>query len=646
MIRFYNAICVLGLVLAGYGVKAQIIWQQNFEYGSTAGFPADWLSNGWRCDYDVYIQTACAPRTKNSTRVAGVSGYMVASRQLCEFMWKNQTDLLVQTPFIDLRGRNHPRLKFDSYFLRYRKNGHFERAAVQVTADSGATWTVLREVPPTVFGAYNICQVDLSRYTTAPGAIRIGLFYTDSTEYMPGWMVDNFEIFEPAGTDLALVGTNQSDTFRNFHQIPANVALSGSVVNFGTSPVTGFTAHWQDGTGTIQSTTVSGINLQPLDTYRVSHAQPVSLSAAGKRNLRMWVSLPGDLKPANDSLKLSVNGCTFFPQKRLVIEEGTGTWNIGAPRGDVYLHRLDTAAVPPIRISAHSEDVMEYRPYSDHLYALRQLFTHFIMFDRRDGVHHDAFFSRAHHEQNNFGFADIGMNLSYNAGILNLDVDVHPAVDLPGRYRVAMVLTEDNVRGTSKAFNQSNGFSRNRLGSMGGYENLPDTVLASDMRYDYVVRDASPGPEGRLGAIGVDPKAGQHYTATFVAPVGISWRKENLNVIAMLIRESDSTIVNANIRRFSTVSVPNVAQLTPEAYIFPNPANYSTQLALELIRPGRVSVSITDISGRLIGVPVDQSLASGPHQWTIPTTGLAAGMYLVRIVGPGFQESLKLSVAR
>lgn len=651
MIRFYKLICVLGMVMTGFGAGAQIFWSETFNYLSQGGFPPGWSTNGWRCDYDSYIFTVCGPRPEgNWTKMAGVSGYMVTgaapggSAELCGFRWLAQTDLLLQTPYFDLRSRTNPRLKFASYFLGTVKNGHRERATVEVTTDSGKTWAVLREPAKTRIGSFNQCLVDLSAYTTAPGAIRIGFRYTDSLEHMPGWLVEDLQLFEPQPTDLAMAGTGHDDTFRNFHVVPASVPLEGRVVNFGTSPVTAFTAYWQDGNGSIQSEAFSGINLRPLDTFRFVHSSALALATAGKHSLRMWVSLPGDLAPTNDTQRFSVSGCLFRPQKKLVIEDGTGNWNIGGPRGDVFLHQLDTAANKPIRISVHSGDVLEYKAYADHLYNLRQLFTQYFIFDRRGNVHPDAFFDHFDEEQDRFGFADLGMQLSYNAGVVSLDVDVHPAVDLPGAYRVAMILTEDNVRGTTSAYDQANGFTNNKIGPMGGYESKPDPVPASEMRYDYVARDASPGPEGRLGAIGINPKAGQHYKATFVATVGISYKKPDLNVVALLIRESDSTIVNAGTRKLVSLGTGQIAQLVPDARLQPNPARGATQLYLDLPRSGRVQVGVTDISGRIIANPVEQQLQPGEHRWTIPTAGLSAGMYLVRISGPGFQETLKLSV--
>jgi hypothetical protein len=238
------------------------------------------------------------------------------------------------------------------------------------------------------------------------------------------------------------------------------------------------------------------------------------------------------------------------------------------------------------------------------------------------------------------------MKMNYTAGVLDLEVDVHPAVDLPGQYRVAMIVTEDGVRGTIAAYNQANGFTGNKIGPMGGYESKPDPVPASQMRYDYVARETSAAPEGKLNAIGANPRAGQHYKTSFLTNIGISWKKEDLNIITLLIRESDSTIINATSRRLSSLSVPAAAQVIPDMRLQPNPASDATQLYLDLPRAGAVQVSIVDISGRVIATPVAQNLQPGEHRWPLSTAGLTPGMYLVRIAGPGFQQSLKLSVVR
>ncbi len=648
MVRFYNAICALGLVLCGLEGKAQqIIWSENFDYRHQQNFGPPWRSTGWISDNDYYIGSVCAPKTDNNTPVAGVSGYWAVSNNLCEFMWNRNPDRLLETPLIDIRGRQHPRLRFDSHFRGLEKAGIREAATVEISLDSGATWSALGSPAPARVGKFNSSVFDLSAYTGSPGAIRIGFRYDDNRGNMPGWLIDNLAVYEPESVDLQLIATNQDDTLRNYHQAGSSVSLEGTVVNAGTTPVSGFTAFWQEGAGLVHSTTISGVNLRPMDSARFTHTDPLPVAAAAPHRLRMWIALPGDQRVANDSLRFVVNGCQFMPRKTLVIEEGTGTWNIGGPRGDVFLHRLDTAAAPPVRISIHANDVLQHDEYSNFLYRMRQIFAHYFLLDRRGTVHPDAFFERVYEARSEFGFANLDVRPRLTGGVLSMDVDVRPAVDLPGRYRIAMIVTEDNVRGATPAYNQANGFTNNNIGPMGGYESKPHPVPAAQMRYDYVARPVSTPPEGRTNLLGANPQAGQLYTANFVVNIGLAYKKEDLNVIALLIRESDSTIVNAASRRLNSLSVAGQpGGRNTHAFLTPNPASNATTLDLNLPGAGTIAITVQDLSGRVVSAPKPVSLQQGPSRHTISTGDLASGIYIVRIDGKDFHESLKLSVVR
>ena len=64
-----------------------------------------------------------------------------------------------------------------------------------------------------------------------------------------------------------------------------------------------------------------------------------------------------------------------------------------------------------------------------------------------------------------------------------------------------MILTEDGVTGTSSDYAQANAYANNANGPMGGYENLPNPVPASQMVYDHVGRAIPTGYDGVAGSI-------------------------------------------------------------------------------------------------------------------------------------------------
>jgi hypothetical protein len=64
---------------------------------------------------------------------------------------------------------------------------------------------------------------------------------------------------------------------------------------------------------------------------------------------------------------------------------------------------------------------------------------------------------------------------------------------------------------------------------------------------------------------------------------------------------------------------------------WPNPAAGSSRVAFRLSRAGRVRLTLLDIQGRTRHVLVDGELAAGPHEQTMVTAGLPAGLYFMRL---------------
>ncbi len=640
------ALCVL--LLPSPARAQQTIWSEDFSLHHQQNFSPPWGIEGnsypWTCDYSYLIATVCFPYIGNETKVAGVSDYMLWPNTICGQTYKNETDVLLMTPLIPFSGIQNAWFQYDSYFLKQSRNGKTERATVEISTDSGATWRVLAEAPVTPPGGYmSTSYVDLSPYGNIP-AIRLGFRYTDSAEYLNGWMIDNLKAFVPASNDIALIHAYPEDTMLSYFQAPAIVSLSGIVMNSGTAPITSFEIAYKDGNGPVQTHTVSGVNISAFDTFRFVHSIPYGLTSVGKTNLKIWAILPADTIRSNDTLGLSLRGAKFIPTKKLTIEEGTGTWNIQAPRGHVYMHALDTLGEPPTRIAVHANDVMGQRAYADYLYYMDQNFSPYFLFDRRGPVRPTDFFTTYEKQQNYFGFAEIHFVATAAAGHLSLDANIRPAIDLPGNYRLALVITEDGVHGTGSDYEQANGFAGGKAGPMGGFENMTDPVPASAMKYDYVARSISPTPEGRAGCLPANMTAGQTYTCNLHGTYSPESPTLKLNAIVLLIRDADSTILNSKSVPFRSLGIEKTAAGQALMQIYPNPAGNSTTIAFEL--PSRVlsSLSVTDITGKTVFQSPSGWVDAGPHNLELDVHGLTPGMYFVTLEAGGRRATKKLSV--
>lgn len=78
----------------------------------------------------------------------------------------------------------------------------------------------------------------------------------------------------------------------------------------------------------------------------------------------------------------------------------------------------------------------------------------------------------------------------------------------------------------------------------------------------------------------------------------------------------------------------------------PNPFNPRTTIDYVTVVPGRVSLRLYDLGGRLVRVLVDEELAAGAHETMLDGTGLASGIYVCRMTAGAFTQTRKLALVK
>ena len=85
-------------------------------------------------------------------------------------------------------------------------------------------------------------------------------------------------------------------------------------------------------------------------------------------------------------------------------------------------------------------------------------------------------------------------------------------------------------------------------------------------------------------------------------------------------------------------ALPDEIQLTA----YPNPFNPTTTLSFTLPSPARVSLSVYDVSGRLVTTLMNGWRDAGSHQVTFDGSGLVSGVYIYRLQAADFSASGKM----
>lgn len=635
----------LVITLANQALAQQVLFKENFNSMTGLGLSGGWKGSstggvGWRTSdmYNLYCSYSVIPQYAFWARVAAISGCYGDKGGK-----RNNQDVFAYTKSINLSSvQGGAMLKYDSYFNKLNAYFKYEKATVEVSINDGASWTVVQNVPAGPgTDSFATWYINLSQYI-GYGNVRIGFRYSDQgvDHKYGGWAIDNIELFRPAKNDLALIQFTPTNELSSYTTINNTFVHTGKVLNQSLDTIHNFTINYRRGNSYILSETYN-TTLAPLAEFNFSHNIPDTVFQSGKTDITAWVTTAGDANHSNDTVYTAVNGVHFIPKKLVVVEEGTGTWNMFGPRGLVYMNTLhydNEAAL----VSVHSSDPMGMKGYSDYFYDLNYYSGQFFMVDRKYVEPTELFTTFTKHQQH-FGYADLEMHGGVYGEYIDVGVTVKPATDLSGDFRLLLVVTEDDVKGTGPGWDQANGYAGGVMGVMGKYQTKPDPVPYQDVQYNYVARAILPAPDGGK-TFATELKYNGSYYQNFRFRMEEHWDKNKLRAIVMLFNYDDTLILNSS-RLNYFLNVAGTEKEEALTGIYPNPADQFTMLQFEAKAKGKADILVTDINGRkVLHIPVQETKA-GKNQLKISTASLPAGLYILNVITEQTKHALKLQVA-
>ena len=516
---------------------------------------------------------------------------------------------------------------------------HAEHYAVYVTTSSDpaviiTSTPVFEETLPS--DGMFAHSVDLSAFA---GQTVFLTFRHFNTVDMNTLLIDDIFVKNLQPNDVSV----ETIALNRYSAVSTNNTLGVEVKNEGSNAVTSLQINWNDGADHIQ--TVTGLNIAPGATTIVNHPTSVNYATALEESIAVTVSqvnTVADTDPTNNTGSALINTVSQIADKKVVIEEGTGTWCGWCPRGAVAMDYM-TATYPTdfIGIAAHNGDVMTVTEYDNgmNLSGFPGCNVDRVLLDQ--GVSQASFVSYYNARKDLVVPAAIAATASGSGA--NVTINVSSTFYTPfsaANYRLGVVIIEDDVTGTTSAYNQANYYAGGGSGAMGGFESLTDPVPAAQMVYDHVGRALLGGFNGQAGSVPTTITNGQVVNYTFNYTVPATSTRADMHAVALLIDQATGEIVNAEEISISELGIDEASTINMEVY--PNPASNVVNVNFDA-KGGDYSVIITDLSGREVA-NTSVANASGLQSVAIPLTGLTSGNYLITISKEGASYTQNLMV--
>jgi len=426
-----------------------------------------------------------------------------------------------------------------------------------------------------------------------------------------------------------------------FTPLDASNDLEMSIKNMGTTAITSVEINWNDGTDHIASVNV---NIAAGASKTVKHPVKVTCSEVIQKDITVTVTKVNGVEDpdvTDNTGVVSIAGLSQVVPKKVVLEEGTGTWCGWCPRGMVALNKVNADHPDDqISIAVHNSDPMVVAAYNSGA-----AFAGFpgMNVDREllgVNIAPSSIGSYVTTRKNIPTPVLLGGEYTIEGSTLTVNASAQFFSNFGQvNYRLAAVVIEDGVTGTAAGYRQANYYAGGGNGPMGGFEHLPNPVPAADMVYDHVGRALLGGYHGQENSVptAIADQQVVNYTFTYTIPSG--YNPEELHVALLLIDQSDKTIINgAKLPKGAVAAVSDVS-LAKSTTIYPNPA--STNFNIKFAKDGKYNVVIYDMSGRV--VTNYGSVSTSGKTANLPIR-LLPGKYLVNISQYGVSYTKELLV--
>ena len=394
----------------------------------------------------------------------------------------------------------------------------------------------------------------------------------------------------------------------------AKVLPTIEIRNLGTSTITDADVSINYN-GNTDSKKLSGLSIAAGGLYTATMTNTMTI-VAGKNDVVASVTTvngSSDDKASDNSKTISINPVVPAKGKVVIGEEATGTWCQWCPRGAVALKTMADKYDGFFQgIAVHNNDPM-MNGYYDAGMASKISGYPSALVDRGTKMDPSAmggdFIKRVQTAPK--GILDIAAKYDDVSKVMKVSITTNLESDISGDFRIACAIVEDDVRGTTSGYNQSNAYAGGASGVMGGFEKLPNPVPAAQMVYDHVGRAIAPTFAGLPNAFGSSATKGASFVHNFTFPMDGSWNMNNMHIVGMFI-DNTGLIDNGGTILVNDALKKNYAQGTevaatallngPDALIsvYPNPSSNQFQLVIHGLLNQSMRYEVVDLMGKAV----------------------------------------------
>jgi hypothetical protein len=628
-------ILLCGSLLLATGAFSQVL-TENFE-GLAGALPSGWVSASSTATTAGNWKTGNAA-TANSAGFWPVPAHTDFAQVNDDACNCDLSAAYLVTPVMNFTGLSSVVLQYNFVDdLSYGGNPHL----VEVTTNGGSTWTNVYTHAPT---AANLNWLEnvvaLGAATDNAAAVQVRFKYDDAGAWATGLAIDDVVVKVPLMNDAKLV----SASVARYALINTNNTLGITVKNVGANAITSLTIDWNDGTSHSQSITTS---IAPGASLVVSHPTAVAYATAVEKNLAVsitQVNTVADADPSNNMGAAKHNSLSQATSKRVVIEEGTGTWCGWCPRGAVAMDYMSATYSDFVGIAVHNGDPMTVTAYDAGAGISGFPGGNFERVVMGGSVSQTSF--EAYYNANITKGVPANVDVTVSGVGANITLAASATFYTPvaaGNFRLAVIMVEDNVTGTTAAYNQANYYSGGGQGVMGGYELLTDPVPAASMVYDHVGRALLGGYDGLAGSVPATIVDGTTGTASFPYTVPAGSTRDDMHAVALLLDNTTGAIVNAKSISIADGSSAGLEESTiSNMVVYPNPSSDIVNVKFDG-QGGEYTVTATDVAGVTVSALTLEN-AFGSQLVSIPVSGLAAGVYMITVSNNGVSTTQRIIV--